>query len=92
MNSTRDAARRIGITESAVIHAIRRGDIPAKRFGRSYIIADADIVRYSRYTARPRIRRCAPTPAPGNAKPAESTAGLDAMQIPTNQTDATERR
>ena len=41
-----DAAARLGIDPSRVRRLIREGRIPARRFGRAWVIAEADLNAY----------------------------------------------
>ena len=55
--TTKEAARRLGISQMAVGQAIRRGSLKAARFGTAYAIDPKELEYYAAYISRPRAPR-----------------------------------
>lgn len=47
--TTKEVAHLVGLTTSAIIHAIRRGQIKTEKFGTSYIITEQALAEYLEY-------------------------------------------
>lgn len=44
--TTKEAAKQLGCTSRTVVNLIRRGELPAKLFGHSYVVDRAALRRY----------------------------------------------
>lgn len=56
--STTEVAKMLGISRVAVFYKIKKGDIPAVKVGRNYVIHPADLLRSSGSELTAKDRRC----------------------------------
>lgn len=60
----RQAAARVGLTDSALRHAIRRGRLPAVKLGRDWLVRPSDLDAYRRRA----LTRCSPDGGPPRSR------------------------
>ncbi len=67
--TTRQAAERLGVTDSRIRHLVLEGRLPAEKFGRDLVIREHDLrLVEDRKVGRPPKRAQADVPAPTKAK------------------------
>jgi excisionase family DNA binding protein len=72
--TTRQAAERLGVTDSRVRHLVLEGRLPAEKFGRDLVIREHDLrLVKDRKVGRPPKQAQADTPAPTKAKEKRAT-------------------
>lgn len=67
--TTRQAAERLGVTDSRIRHLVLEGRLPAEKFGRDLVIRERDLrLVADRKVGRPPKQRQAVMPAPTKAR------------------------